>query len=203
MSWQSIRYTAWAPIYDRVAGFGRSRGRSLGLLNIEPGERVLLIGAGTGADLPYIDAAADVTAVDVTPAMLSRLRRRAEALGRQVDARVGDAQSLEFAPNIFDAVVLHLIVAVADDGAAVVREAARVLKPGGRAVIFDKFARGRLGLLRRILNLATRALFSDINRRLGPMLEGSGLEVVHRESAAFRGQYDIVLLRKPGPGRPS
>ena len=64
--------------------------------------------------------------------MLSRLRRRAEALGRQVDARVGDAQSLEFAPNIFDAVVLHLIVAVADDGAAVVREATPDFRKLGR-----------------------------------------------------------------------
>lgn len=83
---------------------------------------------------------------------------------------------------------------MADDGAAVVREAARVLKP----VIFDRFARVDPGAVRRMLNIATNTLFSDINRKLDPLLEGSGLQVVHREATAFRGQYDIILLRKAG-----
>ncbi len=109
---------------------------------------------------------------------------------------MGNAQSLDLPDASFDAVVLHLIVAVADDGAAVVREAARVLKHGGRVVIFDKFARREPGPIRRMLNIITHALFSDINRKLAPLLDGSGLEIVHRETAAFRGHYDIILLRK-------
>ena len=194
--WNRIRYTLWAPIYDLVAPFARSRRRSLELLNVRPGERVLLLGAGTGADLPYLDPESQVTAVDLTPVMLDRLRTRAAVLGREVEALVGDAERLDFPDGVYDAVILHLILAVAADGGAVAREAARVLKPGGRGVVFDKFVRGSPGLGRRLLNLVTGPLFSDINRRLDALLKGSGLEILHREPAVFRGQYEIALLKK-------
>ena len=62
--WNRIRYTLWAPAYDLVAGLGRQRRRSLGLLALRPGERVLLIGAGTGADLPFLPAGVEALATD-------------------------------------------------------------------------------------------------------------------------------------------
>jgi SAM-dependent methyltransferase len=120
----------------RPAGGGR---RSIALLALHPGERVLIVGAGTGLDLPYLPRGVAITAVDLTPAMVEQTRHRAASLGLAVEADVMDAQRLAFPPASFDAVILHLVVAVVPDPVACLSEAARVLVPGGRAVVFDKF----------------------------------------------------------------
>jgi phosphatidylethanolamine/phosphatidyl-N-methylethanolamine N-methyltransferase len=197
--WNRARYTLLAPVYDVVAGFGAQRRRSLALLAARPGERVLIVGCGTGGDLPYLDAGAQVTAVDLTPAMVERTRRRAAALGRAVDARVMDAQSLEFADASFDAVVLHLILAVVPDPAAAIREAERVLRPGGRAVVFDKWVADdrEPSLFRRAGNLVANLVATDITRRLGPLVAATSLRLEHREPTGLGGFFSIALLRKP------
>ena len=69
------RYTLWAPFYDLVVGFGRQRRRSLGLLDLRLGERLLIVGAGTGLDLPLVAQGIEVMATDLTPAMLARAGR--------------------------------------------------------------------------------------------------------------------------------
>lgn len=196
--WNRIRYTLYAPIYDRIARFTRQRRRSVRVLELQPGERVLIVGAGTGADLSFLPTDVSVTAIDLTPAMVDRIAQRAEALGRAVEARVMDAQNLDFPDSSFDAVILHLIVAVVPDPEAVMREVDRVLVPEGRAVVLDKFVPEgmRPSPIRRAFNTLTNALFSDITRQLGPLLRGTGLEIVHREPAALGGAFEIVLLRK-------
>jgi hypothetical protein len=77
-----------------------------------------------------------------------------------------------------------------------------VLRPGGRAVVLDKFVRGRPGLARRLANLVARPLFSDLTRRLEPLMEDTGLRIAHREPAAFGGLFEIVLLEKPAAAGP-
>lgn len=194
--WNRIRYTLWAPAYDRVAGLSRQRRRSLELLALRPGERVLLIGAGTGADLPFLPAGVEALATDLTPAMLARARRK---LRPGMELRVMDGQRLELPDASFDAVVLHLILAVMPDPVACLRETARVLRPGGRAVVFDKFLRRgeRAGLARRAVGGVARLLFTEVNRVLEDLLAASGapLEIAHDEPALAGGLFRIVLLR--------
>ena len=50
--WNRLRYTLYTPIYDLLVGriFTSSRRKSIELLHIQPGEKVLLVGAGTGLD---------------------------------------------------------------------------------------------------------------------------------------------------------
>jgi ubiquinone/menaquinone biosynthesis C-methylase UbiE len=202
-AWNRLRYTVYAPVYDRIVGFGTQRRRSVELLALGAGERVLIAGAGTGGDLPYLPEGVRVTAVDLTPAMVRRTRGRAEALGLNVDAHVMDAQALDLPAATFDAVILHLILAVATEPSEILRETARVLVPNGRAVVFDKFAAdaGPLSLSRRLANLVTAPLATDVTRRLGPLVEESGLELVHREDAGFGGFFQIALLRRGAPAR--
>lgn len=199
--WNRIRYTLIAPAYDRVASFRAQRRRSLDLLCLQPGERLLLSGVGTGSDLEFVPRGVAVAAVDITPAMVARTRARAAASGREIEASVGDAQALEFPSASFDAVVLHLIVAVAPDGALVIQEAARVVRPGGRIAIFDKFIAddAQPSASRRLINVVTNLLFSDVTRRLGPYLDGTDLRVVLREPAGLGGRFEIVILEKRTP----
>lgn len=72
--WNRLRYTLYAPLYDRVVRFQRPRRRFVGLLELRPGERVLVNGAGTGADLDFIPHGVEVVATDLTSAMVDRVR---------------------------------------------------------------------------------------------------------------------------------
>lgn len=199
LGWNRVRYTLLAPLYDRVAGFRPQRRRSLEVLAPRPGEHVLIDGCGTGADLAFIPDGVAVTATDLTPAMVQRTRHRALMLGRTVDTRVMDAQALEFADGTFDAVVLHLILAVVPDPVAAIREAARVLRPGGRAVVFDKWVPddAHASAARRAANLVARVVATQITRKLGPLVDAAGLRVEHREGTGRGGFFSIALLRKP------
>jgi ubiquinone/menaquinone biosynthesis C-methylase UbiE len=197
--WNRIRYTLWAPIYNLVAWPTRwMRRRAVALANIQPSERVLIVGAGTGLDLDLLPRGAIITATDLTLAMLAKLARRAARLGVNVEARVMDGQALEFPDGSFDAVLLHFIVAVIPDPVRCVREAARVLRPGGRAVILDKFApdKGPLPLCLRLLNPLASLLATNVTRRLGPIIASSGLRITCEEPLAFRGFFKVALVRK-------
>lgn len=196
--WNRLRYTAYAPFYDLVARrLGRGRRRAIELLNVRDGERVLIVGCGTGLDLELLPRNAQVTAVDLTPAMVEKTRARAASLGMTIDARVMDAAELDFADGTFDCVLLHLILAVVPDPHATASEAARVLRAGGRASIFDKFLpdEGSPSVMRRVFNLVTNVFATEINRRLGDILHGTPLQVVTNEGSVFGGAFRVVIAR--------
>lgn len=197
--WNRTRYRLYAPIYDRaVRPLEAGRRRAIERLELGPNDRILTLGSGPGVDLEYLPAGSEVAAVDAAPEMVERTAEKADELGLDVDARVGDAQDLDLEDNSFDAVLLHLVLSVVPDPHAVASETARVLRPDGRTSIYDKFvAEGEEpSLLRRVLNPVARVLFSDITRRLGPILEGTGLEVGGRKSA-LGGLYTVTIARPP------
>lgn len=196
--WNRLIYRLYAPVYDLLARpFEDGRRRAIEKLDLDDGDRVLILGCGTGADLPYLPDGAEVTAVDVTPAMVRRTERRAEKLGRDVDARVGDAQDLAFDDGGFDAVLLHLILSVAPEPERVVEETDRVLADDGQVSVFDKFVQEgeEPDWLRRLLNPLARRLFSDLNRRLEPMLEDTGLEIVE-QNWTLGGLYTVAVVER-------
>lgn len=67
--------------------------------------RTLEVAVGTGLNLPFYPAEADLTGINFSPAMLAVARRRAGHLGRAVDLREADALVLPFPGACFDAVV--------------------------------------------------------------------------------------------------
>lgn len=192
-------YQLWAPIYDKVMGpfAGKARRHAIELLNLRAGDSVLLSGVGTGLDLPHIRAGVKVTGVDLSPAMLRKAHEK--TAGHNVLLCEMDAQALDFPASSFDAVILNLILSVVPDGAAAFREAWRVLRPGGRAVIFDKFATEDrpISALRRGVGKIISLFGTDPNRRLSDIVSRPpDLTVERDEPSLLRGQYRIVLLRK-------
>lgn len=195
--WNRARYTLYAPFYDLfVRRLARGRRRAVELLHVRPGERVLIDGCGTGLDLELLPRDCAVTAIDLTPAMVEKTRARAASLGMEIDARVMDAARLDFADEAFDCVLLHLILAVVPDPYSTAREAARVLRRGGRASVFDKFASGPPSLPRRALNVLTNVVATDITRSLPDIVAGTGFDVAHEEPSAFGGLFRVATLTR-------
>ncbi|MGH3752030.1 MAG: class I SAM-dependent methyltransferase [Pseudonocardiaceae bacterium] len=102
------------------------------------GERVLDLGTGTGAVAAKAAAlVADegfVLAVDISPEMLDRARRRSEGGSAQFQVREGAAEAIPAGENAFDVILASLSLMYVIDRAAAARELARVLRPGGRLV---------------------------------------------------------------------
>lgn len=198
--WNQFIYRLWTPIYDSTVGyfFSPGRKRAMELLDLQPGERVLLVGVGTGADLPLLPAGVAATGIDLSQDMLAKARRKLPLAGRDVTLLQGDAQRLLVDEGGYDAVVFNLILSVIPDGAACLRENLRALKPGGRAVVFDKFlpAASRLTLGRRLLNLGSTFFGTDITRRFADLARGVEIQVICDEPSLLRGTYRVILLKR-------
>lgn len=134
-----MSYSLIAPLYDMIIErpMREARKRSLAALLTDTPHKVLISGVGTGLDLPYLPTLHEYTALDFNSAMLSRAKVRNEKL--DVAFVLGDSMNLPYADASFDFVVLHLIVAVVPEPQKCLSEAARVLKPGGTILLFDKF----------------------------------------------------------------
>jgi phosphatidylethanolamine/phosphatidyl-N-methylethanolamine N-methyltransferase len=196
---QRRRFSMYAPIYDMLVKLRAPRRRSIDALELRDGETVLLVGAGTGADLPLLPPGVRAVATDVTPAMLERAKRKARPGDRLL---VMDAHHLEFSDQTFDAVILHLILALVEDPVCCLREASRVLRPGGRMAVFDKLLPedARVGALRRTVNGLAMVVATDINRRFSDLLRRAAVPLTLERDVpvAFWGLFRAILLRKQG-----
>jgi phosphatidylethanolamine/phosphatidyl-N-methylethanolamine N-methyltransferase len=195
-----ITYRLWAPIYDSTVNqvFNSGRQRAMQLLDLKRGEKVLIVGVGTGADLPLLSAGVDATGIDYSPDMLAKARLKLDRCAATVKLIEGDAQTLLVNEASFDAVILNLILSVIPDGNACLRSALRALKPDGRVVIFDKFLpEGKLvSPARKFINLFSSLLGTDINRRLSDLMKDCPCEITHEESSILGGMYRVVVLKK-------
>ena len=128
-----------APRYDRQMGFFErvlfGGGREWACSRVR-GE-VLEIAIGTGRNLPFYAPDVRLTGIELSPEMLAIARGRTEELGREVDLRLGDAQSLELEDESFDTVIITFALCTIPDDRAGVAEARRVLRPGGRLVLLE------------------------------------------------------------------
>ncbi len=104
-----------------------------------PLRSLLDLGTGTGRMLelfaPDIDRG---LGIDASPEMLTLARAALDRAGiRHCSVRTGDIYSLALPRDAYDGVIIHQVLHFLDDGARAIREAARVLRPGGRLVVVD------------------------------------------------------------------
>jgi phosphatidylethanolamine/phosphatidyl-N-methylethanolamine N-methyltransferase len=194
-AWYRFRYTLWAPHYDRVTRFPRERRRSIELLDLQPGERLVIVGCGTGADLPFVPVGVEVLATDLTAGMLRQARAHARP---GIEFRVMDGMALELPDSSFEAAILHMVLEVIPDPLRCLREVARVLRPGGRLAVFDKFlADGdRPGALRRAGLALLDFVFTSTNRSMEEILALAGAPLVVERDEPALGSYRHLLLRR-------
>ena len=136
-------YGRWARVYDWVAtapGVESWRSRAVASLALDPGDTVVEMGCGSGANLPYlrerVGAAGRVVGVDVTGPLLERARARA------ADANVSVVRGDATEPPVraADAVLGTFVCGLFEDPAAVVDDWCDLVGPGGRVALMDASA---------------------------------------------------------------
>ncbi|MHB1116238.1 class I SAM-dependent methyltransferase [Sideroxydans sp.] len=191
-------YTLIAPLYDFVieAPMRAARKHSLAALPAMAGQNVLVSGAGTGLDLPHLPTMHRYTALDFNPDMLARARPRGDHL--DMDFILGDSMALPFDDARFDVVVLHLIVAVVPEPHRALSEAARVLKPGGKILLFDKFLQpGQRAPVRRLLNGLSRRMATRMDVVFEEVLSQVPQLTVESDTPALGGGwFRQIILNK-------
>jgi ubiquinone/menaquinone biosynthesis C-methylase UbiE len=152
-----------------------TRGRLREILEPQPGERVLEVGPGTGYYtlelVEWVGEDGVVEIFDIQQEMLDHtMRAAAERGATNVRATQGDARSLPYEDDTFDAAVLVTVLGEIPDQDAALRELARVLKPGGRLVVGELFGDPHmvtLGSLRRRAEAAGLVYEGRAGPRLG------------------------------------
>ena len=136
------QHRLYAATYDRmVRGLERARLGTERRALFGPLEgRILDVGAGTGANLPFYPANSRVTAAEPDPAMRRRLVAKRDRTRADVEIIDAVAEHLPFEDRVFDAVVFTLVLCTVTDPDKALAEAFRVLKPGGVIGIIEHVA---------------------------------------------------------------
>ena len=109
-------------------------------MGIQPGDRVLEVGVGTGINAALYPRDCSVTGIDLSSSMLEKARERVARKGvRNVRLLQMDAADLKFADDSFDIVYAPYLISVVPDPVAVAREMRRVCRPGGRIIFLNHF----------------------------------------------------------------
>jgi len=141
----ALRDRLFARVYDRVLAPLEEAGLQAGRAELLAGVSgtVVEIGAGTGANLTHYPATVErLVLTEPEPAMLAQLRARLDRVpaGVDVTARRAGAASLPLGDGEADAVVATLVLCTVPAPGAVLAEARRVLRPGGRLVFLEHVA---------------------------------------------------------------
>lgn len=136
-------YRRWAPVYDKTFGRVSTVGRkhAVEMINKRNG-RVLEVGVGTGLSLADYERHLDIVGIDLSPDMLDKARERVatDRLDHVTGLHEMDASELDFPDGSFDTVVAMYVMTVVPEPERVMRELARVAKPGGEVILVNHFS---------------------------------------------------------------
>ena len=199
MDIQGVRdaYRRYARHYDRYFGAIFHPGRKLAIeqMGIQPGDRVLEVGVGTGLSLPEYPHGVEVTGIDVSPEMIELARARVEQEELpEVTLSEMDAENMDFADGCFDHVVAMYVLSVAPNPRRVVDEMRRVCKPGGDLFIVNHFRHGNpvIGTAERLLAPLSNLVGFRPDFALDEFVEQTDLEVLETRPVNLFGYWTLL-----------
>lgn len=194
-------YRRWAPVYDHTFGAFSTAGRSHAVDVINQSEgRVLEVGVGTGLSLPRYAKHLEIVGIDIAPEMLEKARQRVASsnLDNVTGLHEMDAGNLAFPDASFDTVVAMYVITVVPHPEQVVRELARVVKPGGQVMLVNHFSQeeGVRGFVERRMapfaqQLGWHSVF-DISR----VMVAETLEMTERRSLRPMGVFTMLRFER-------
>ena len=201
------RYARIAAVYDAMEALAEARYRpwrehlwELVSQLLPPGGRLLEVGVGTGKNVSFWPPASEVTAIDLTPGMLERARRRAERLGLAAQLDLGDVQALPHPDDTFDVAAATFVFCSVPDPVLGFRELRRVVRPGGAVVLMEHVRSDNpaIGRVMDLLNpLVVRVMGANINRQTVTNIGKAGLLLERVEDLGAGGIFKLVLARVP------
>lgn len=194
-------YTLIAPVYDAIVENATSsmRYKSLQRIRHRNNNSILIVGIGSGLDIPHLDKSFHYTGCDLTPAMLHKARARALLRADlNIKLELSDAMDLHYQNNQFDVVIMHLILTIVPDSLAALSEAIRVLKPGGQILILDKFLKpGEWAIGRRILNFVLKHIATKTNVVFEELAGNcNSISLVSDQPVSMSGWFRYIELTK-------
>lgn len=194
-------YDKLAKVYDLIFGptLHPGRLRAIQRMDIQPGERVLEVGIGTGINLSLYPKHCSVTGIDFSGSMLEKARERAAAKGiRNARLLQMDAADLKFADDSFDIVYAPYLISVVPDPVQVAREMRRVCRPGGRIIFLNHFLSPNpfLGRIERWISPSTIHIGFKSDLDLPAFLAQSDLQPVSIEKVNIPRIWSLVTAVK-------
>ena len=194
-------YAKLTPIYDAVFGAPLQHGRraAVARMQLQPGDRVLEVGTGTGIALSLYPCECAVTAVDLSASMLEKARERIEKEGlHHVRLLEADAAHMTFADESFDCVYAPYTISVVPDPVRVATEMKRVCRRGGRVVILNHFrsANALLARVEQAISPLTVHIGFKADLDLRAFLEQSGLTPISVEKVNSPKIWSLVTCIK-------
>jgi ubiquinone/menaquinone biosynthesis C-methylase UbiE len=165
------------------------------------GPEVLEIGVGTGKNIPYYPEDVAVTGIDLSPNMLTHAEDRAQSFSeKDVTLREMDAQALDVPDSTFDEVVATFVFCSVPDPVQGLREALRVVRPGGHLRLLEHMRAGPLWLAQAMEALDAPLHWLTgvhIARETVDNVRRAGWNVQEAESLGFADIFRRIVAVKP------
>ena len=202
--WIHFIYKCWSPLYDHFFNSGiflKARKEIFNDLFLEKGNRVLFIGVGTGADIPFfLNKGYEITAIDYSADMLKVAKQKYP--DPTVTFLEMDAQKMEFPEGRFDFIVASLILSLVPEPERTLNEMLRVLKINGEFLIFDKFIpeNKKMKLTQKLLRPFIKLLGTDIGLDFYDVFKvvEKQCQLIQDENIMLNGMYRKIMGIKKG-----